>query len=192
MLLNCNLLVFFAWLTVCKGCVAVSKVVETWPSSHLIMDKKGLPSTTAANDNDGYVKDTKALIANEEHDDQNRKGGYHEADKDGVYMRIQLCADAGVIDDIQNKHWVKSVRIRSYSGPYFLAFRINTERYSVSLRIQSECGKMRTRITPNTDTFYAVKMRRINISATTHDVIPRCRGIINEGHTEKQSKSWPC
>ena len=28
--------------------------------------------------------------------------------------------------------------------------------YSVSLRIQSECGKMRTRITPNTDTFYAV------------------------------------
>ena len=25
-----------------------------------------------------------------------------------------------------------------------------------SLRIQSKCGKMRTRITPNTDTFYAV------------------------------------
>ena len=33
---------------------------------------------------------------------------------------------------------------------------MNTERYSVSLRIQSECGKMRTRITPNTDTFYVV------------------------------------
>ena len=30
------------------------------------------------------------------------------------------------------------------------------ERYGVSLRIQSECGKMQTRITPNTDTFYAV------------------------------------
>ena len=28
--------------------------------------------------------------------------------------------------------------------------------YLVSLRIQSEWGKMRTRITPNTDTFYAV------------------------------------
>ena len=26
-----------------------------------------------------------------------------------------------------------------------------------TLHIQSECGKMRTRITPNTDTFYAVK-----------------------------------
>ena len=38
---------------------------------------------------------------------------------------------------------VKSVRIRSYSGLHFLAFGLNTERYSVSLRIQSECGKMR-------------------------------------------------
>ena len=33
---------------------------------------------------------------------------------------------------------------------------MNTERYGVSLRIQSECGKIRTRITPNTDTFLAV------------------------------------
>ena len=51
---------------------------------------------------------------------------------------------------------MKSVRIRSYSGPYFPAFGLNTERYSVSLHIQSKCGKIRTRITPNTDTFYAV------------------------------------
>ena len=51
---------------------------------------------------------------------------------------------------------VKSVRIRSYSGPHFFAFGLNTERYSVSLRIQSECGKMWTRITPNVDAFYAV------------------------------------
>ena len=51
---------------------------------------------------------------------------------------------------------VKGVRIRSYSGPYFPAFGLNTERYSVSLRIQSECGKIRTRITPNTETFHAV------------------------------------
>ena len=47
-------------------------------------------------------------------------------------------------------HYVKSVRIRSYSGPHFSA------SYSVSLRIQSECGKMQARITANTDTFYAV------------------------------------
>ena len=48
---------------------------------------------------------------------------------------------------------MKSVRIRSYSGSHF------TERYGrVSLRIQSKCGKIRTRMTPNTDTFYAVKV----------------------------------
>ena len=35
-------------------------------------------------------------------------------------------------------HCVKSARIRSYSGPYFPAFGQNTERYSVSLRIQSK------------------------------------------------------
>ena len=53
-------------------------------------------------------------------------------------------------------HCVKSASIRSCSGPYFPAFGLNTERCSVSLRIQSEYGKMRTRITPNTDTFHAV------------------------------------
>ena len=31
------------------------------------------------------------------------------------------------------------------SGLYFPAFGLNTERYEVSLRIQSECGKIRTR-----------------------------------------------
>ena len=51
---------------------------------------------------------------------------------------------------------MKSVRIRSYSGPYIPVFGLNAERYSVSLRIQSEWGKIRTRITRNTDTFQAV------------------------------------
>ena len=58
---------------------------------------------------------------------------------------------------------VKIVRIRSYSGPYFPAFELNTGRYSVSLRIHSESRKMRTRITLNTDTFYAVLLTLINI-----------------------------
>ena len=39
----------------------------------------------------------------------------------------------------------------------FPAFGLNTERCEVSLRILSECGEMRTRITPNTDTLHAVK-----------------------------------
>ena len=60
---------------------------------------------------------------------------------------------------------MRSVGFRSYSGPHFPAFRLNTERYSASLRIQryvvslrvpSECGEMRARITLNTDIFYAV------------------------------------
>ena len=59
---------------------------------------------------------------------------------------------------LEVKHCVKSVRIRSYSGAYFPTFGLNTERYYiVSLRMHSECGEIRTRITPNTDTFYAVK-----------------------------------
>ena len=52
---------------------------------------------------------------------------------------------------------MKSDRIRSYSGPHFPVFGLNMERYGVSLRIQSECEKMWTRITPNTDTFHAVE-----------------------------------
>ena len=35
---------------------------------------------------------------------------------------------------------------------------MNTERYGVSLCIQSECGKMRSNITPNTETFHAVTL----------------------------------
>ena len=43
----------------------------------------------------------------------------------------------------------ESIRIRNYSGPHFPAYR-------GSLRIQSECRKIRAKITPITDTFYAV------------------------------------
>ena len=56
---------------------------------------------------------------------------------------------------------VRSVRIWSFSGPYFPTFALNTERYGASFRVQSECGKMRTRKTPNTDIFHAVKSIRV-------------------------------
>ena len=42
-------------------------------------------------------------------------------------------------------HCVKSVQIRSFSGPYFLVLGLNPERYSVNLYIQSKYGKIRTR-----------------------------------------------
>ena len=35
-------------------------------------------------------------------------------------------------------------------------FELKMERYGRSLRIQFECGKIRARITPNTDTFHAL------------------------------------
>ena len=56
-------------------------------------------------------------------------------------------------------HCVKSVCIRSYSGPYFTAVGLNTERYGVSLRFQCKCGKMQTRITPKMDNFHAVYIK---------------------------------
>ena len=45
-----------------------------------------------------------------------------------------------------------------FSGPYFSAFGLNMEIYKVNLRIQSECGKIRTRKTPNRDPFHAVNI----------------------------------
>ena len=72
----------------------------------------------------------------------------------------------------RENHCKKSVRIWSYAGPYFPAFGLNTERYEVeterygvSLRIQSKFGKMRTSITPNADTFYAVDVMSRIVSA---------------------------
>ena len=70
-----------------------------------------------------------------------------------VYIRVKNI-------DTKNSHCERLLGvIRSYSGPYFPTFGLNTERYYiVSLRMHSECGEIRTTITPNTDTFYAVKL----------------------------------
>ena len=53
-------------------------------------------------------------------------------------------------------HCTKNFRIWSFCAPYIPVFGLNTERYSLSLSIQSECGKIWTRQTPNTNTFQAV------------------------------------
>ena len=58
--------------------------------------------------------------------------------------------------NIRNYHCVKVVRVWSYSGSYFPTFWLNMKKYGVSLRIQFECRKMWTKITPNTDTLHAV------------------------------------
>ena len=67
-------------------------------------------------------------------------------------------------------HCVKRARTWSYSGPYFSTFGLNTERYGMFLPIQSKCRKIRTRITPNTDTFYAFTQCLISRILKTRDV----------------------
>ena len=61
-----------------------------------------------------------------------------------------------VCHNLNKYHFVKIVHIRSYSGPHFPVFGLNTERYFVIL-------KMRIRITPNTDTFHAVYTSQISL-----------------------------
>ena len=75
-----------------------------------------------------------------------------------------------------NSYCVKGVRIRSFSGPYFSAFGLNTERYEVSLCIQSKCGKIRTRKTLNTVTFYAISLEnQLNKSEETSKNFYNCQ-----------------
>ena len=47
-----------------------------------------------------------------------------------------------------DNYCMKGFRIRSFSGPYFPAFGLNTDIYSVSLHIQSECAKIRAKPLP--------------------------------------------
>ena len=54
--------------------------------------------------------------------------------------------------------YVKTVPIRSFSGPDFLSFGLNTDIYGVNLHTQSEFLKKRTRKTPNTDNFPLVQV----------------------------------
>ena len=63
-------------------------------------------------------------------------------------LSLVLALEITFFGSLCKYHSVKSVRIR---------------RYSVSLSIQSECWKMRTRITPNTDPFQAVYISFLQI-----------------------------
>ena len=56
---------------------------------------------------------------------------------------------------VQGWHCVTTVRIRNYYGPYFTAFRLN------------KCGKIRTEITSNMDTFHAVRVISFTLQVST-------------------------
>ena len=66
----------------------------------------------------------------------------------------------------QISHCLKSVRIRSFYGSYFPAFGLNMKVYSLNLHIHPECGKVRTRKTPNMGTYVkktiTIRMTMIN------------------------------
>ena len=68
---------------------------------------------------------------------------------------VLVVAPTTLIHKICSPSW-KVSKYGVISGPYFPAFGLNTERCFVSLRIHSECGKMRTRLTPYLDIFHAV------------------------------------
>ena len=70
-------------------------------------------------------------------------------------------------------HCAKSVRIWSHSGPNFPAFGLNTERYVISLLIQSECRKMQTRITRNSETFHAVWKTKLSNKSNEYFLLIR-------------------
>ena len=53
-----------------------------------------------------------------------------------------------------------------FSGPYFPAFGLNTERYSVSLRIKSECGKTREKSEPD-NSEYGHFLRNVRAASGT-------------------------
>ena len=73
--------------------------------------------------------------------------------------RTVFVFDLGLVDIATSIFFircVKYVHIRSFYGPYFPAFGLNTPtEYSVSLRISIKCGKIRNRKTLNTNTFHA-------------------------------------
>ena len=62
---------------------------------------------------------------------------------------------------VKLQHCVKSVCIWSYSGPHFSCIRTEWGKIrsisSYSVRMRENAGKMRTRVTANTDTFCAVQ-----------------------------------
>lgn len=64
------------------------------------MDQRGVSPTAAVDIGTRFVLDTKTLITNEKHRDQKRNDGYHERNKHDVYIKNQLLAYPGVIDDI--------------------------------------------------------------------------------------------
>ena len=74
------------------------------------------------------------------------------------------------------------------SGPYFPAFGLNTEKYLVSLRIQSECGKIRTRNNSVFGHFHAVINKKKNRLTHFMSLVSFFQGVLKETSRMKLAK----
>ena len=61
----------------------------------------------------------------------------------------------------KTSHCIKSPRIQSFSDRYFPVFGVNAEIYRVNICFQSQCEKIRTRKTLNTNTFRVMSCTEI-------------------------------
>ena len=106
------------------------------------------------------------------------------------YFNLVISSDLTLASIFQHHyHCVKVVRIRSYSGPYFPAFGLNTKRYGASLCIHTECGKIRTRVTPNTDTFHAMYFLYIETRIRTGTrIFGGLNLLLSQGDTKSASR----
>ena len=94
------------------------------------------------------------------------KSGKHHADSLCKNVRIRSHSGPQISRIFPHSDWIRRDSKCSYSESlwsaffsYFPAFGLNTERYSylsVFSPNAGKCGKMWTRTTPNTDTFYLV------------------------------------
>ena len=78
---------------------------------------------------------------------------------------------------------MKSAHIGSFPGPYFPAFELNTERYSVSLRIQSECGKMQVSSFKVSRILLSITIIFFNLGKTYHMVARQSQDVSMENTT---------
>ena len=96
---------------------------------------------------------------------KNRQSFFNFLVGDSRQISFLTCEFKGIdqhlfsLKSLENHHCVKSVCIRSHSGPHFSCIFSHSEWMSIypySVQMRENAGKMRTRITPNTDSFHAV------------------------------------
>ena len=68
----------------------------------------------------------------------------------------QRVSQDSILDSVLFFIYIITCFVQSYTVTARKVFELNTERYGVSLRNHSQCGKIWTRKTPNMDTFNVV------------------------------------